>query len=165
MILKGKARCLGDDINTDYIISGRYKFKTLDKKELASHMMEDLDPEFVKKIEPGDIIVAGNNFGCGSSREQAPLAIRYAGVSVVAAGSFARIFFRNSINVGLPLIECDTSGIKNGDQLEVDFGAGKLVNVARGETISFKPLPKIMLDIINEGGLVPYFQKYGNFRL
>jgi len=83
----------------------------------------------------------------------------------VAAGSFARIFFRNSINVGLPLIECDTSGIKNGDQLEVDFGAGKLVNVARGETISFKPLPKIMLDIINEGGLVPYFQKYGNFRL
>jgi len=165
MILKGKAHCLGDDINTDYIISGRYKFKTLDKKEMASHLMEDLDPEFVKKIEPGDIIVAGSNFGCGSSREQAPLVIRYAGISVVAAKSFARIFFRNSINVGLPLIEFDTSGIKSGDQLEVDFSAGKLINATQGEAITFKPLPKIMLDIINEGGLVPYFQKYGSFRL
>ncbi|MFH0797648.1 MAG: 3-isopropylmalate dehydratase small subunit [Candidatus Omnitrophota bacterium] len=165
MILKGKVHLLGDDINTDYIISGRYKFKTLDKKELAGHLLEDLDPEFVKNLAPGDIIVAGNNFGCGSSREQAPLAILYAGISVVVAGSFARIFFRNSINVGLPLVECDTAGIKDGDRIEVDFSQGKLVNLSRGDEIKFKPLPKIMLGILSEGGLVPYFQKHRRFQL
>ena len=165
MVLKGKAHVLGDDINTDYIISGRYKFKTLDKKELASHLLEDLDPEFVKKVAPGDIIVAGNNFGCGSSREQAPLAIHYAGISAVAAKSFARIFFRNSINVGMPLVECDTSRIKEGDEIEIDFAKGRLTNLTQKETQRFKPLPKIMLDILSEGGLVPYFRKYHQFQL
>jgi len=165
MILKGKAHILGDDINTDYLISGRYKFKTLDKKELASHLLEDLDPEFTKKITPGDIIVAGNNFGCGSSREQAPLAIKYAGISAVVAKSFARIFFRNSINVGLPLVECDTSQIKEGDQLEINFSKGELVSFTQKKTIGFKPLPKIMVEILSEGGLVPYFQKYHQFQL
>ncbi|MFH2068383.1 MAG: 3-isopropylmalate dehydratase small subunit [Candidatus Omnitrophota bacterium] len=165
MVLKGRAHILGDDINTDYIISGRYKFKTLDKKELASHLLEDLDPEFVKKIAPGDIIIAGKNFGCGSSREQAPLAIQYAGVAAVCAQTFARIFFRNSINVGLPLIECDTSGIEEGDKIELNFGGGKLVNITQKTTICFKPLPKIMLSILSEGGLVPYFQKNRQFQL
>ena len=165
MVLKGKAHILGDDINTDYIISGRYKFKTLDNKELASHLLEDLDPEFVKKIAPGDIIVAGKNFGCGSSREQAPLTIQYAGVAAVCAQTFARIFFRNSINVGLPLVECNTSGIKEGDEIELDFSSGKLVNITQKTDISFKPLPKIMLSILAEGGLVPYFQKHHQFQM
>ncbi|MBU2495759.1 MAG: 3-isopropylmalate dehydratase small subunit [Candidatus Omnitrophota bacterium] len=165
MVLKGRAHILGNDINTDYIISGRYKFKTLDKKELASHLLEDLDPEFVKKIAPGDIIVAGKNFGCGSSREQAPLAIQYAGVAAVCAQTFARIFFRNSINVGLPLVECDTSGIKEGDEISLDFNSGRLVNITRKIDVNFKPLPKIMLSILAEGGLVPYFQKYHQFQL
>jgi len=165
MVLKGKAHILGNNINTDYIISGRYKFKTLDKKEMASHLLEDLDPEFVKKIAPGDIIVAGKNFGCGSSREQAPLAIQYAGVATVCAQTFARIFFRNSINVGLPLVEYDTSGIKEGDEIELDFSSGKLVNITQKTDVNFKPLPKIMLSILSEGGLVPYFQKHHQFQL
>ena len=165
MVLKGKARVLGDDINTDYIISGRYKFKTLDKKELASHLLEDLDPEFVKKIAPGDIIVAGKNFGCGSSREQAPLAIQYAGIAAVCGRTFARIFFRNSINVGLPLVECETSGIREGDEIEKHFGRGKLADTTRKTSADFKPLPKIMLSILSEGGLVPYFQKHHRFQL
>lgn len=165
MVLKGRARVVGNDVNTDYIISGRYKFKTLDKKELASHLLEDLDPDFVKKIQPGDFIVAGNNFGCGSSREQAPLAIKYADIGAVLAGDFARIFFRNAINVGLPLVECDTSGIKDGDELEVDFTAGTVKNLTRGTTANFKPLPRIMLNILSEGGLAPYFQKHHGFEL
>ncbi len=165
MVLKGRARVVGNDVNTDYIISGRYKFKTLDKKELASHLLEDLDPDFVKKIQPGDFIVAGNNFGCGSSREQAPLAIKYADIGAVLARDFARIFFRNAINVGLPLVECDTSGVKDGDELEVDFTAGTVKNLTRGTTANFKPLPRIMLNILAEGGLAPYFQKHHGFEL
>ncbi|OPZ92647.1 MAG: 2,3-dimethylmalate dehydratase small subunit [candidate division TA06 bacterium ADurb.Bin417] len=165
MVLKGRARVVGNDVNTDYIISGRYKFKTLDRKELASHLLEDLDPDFVKKIQPGDFIVAGNNFGCGSSREQAPLAIKYADIGAVLARDFARIFFRNAINVGLPLVECDTSGVKDGDELEVDFTAGTVKNLTRGTTENFKPLPRIMLNILAEGGLAPYFQKHHGFEL
>lgn len=165
LVLRGKAHVFGDDVNTDYIISGKYKFKTLDMDELARHCMEDLDPEFVNKVRPGDFIVAGGNFGCGSSREQAPLVIKHAGVAAVLARSFARIFFRNAINKGLPVVECDTSGIREGDELEVDLGEGKVTNLTRGTRLEIVPLPPVMMDILREGGLVPYLRKHGGFNL
>ncbi len=165
MRLKGKAHKFGDDVNTDYIISGKYKFKTLDMNELARHVMEDLDPEFYNKIASGDFIVAGRNFGCGSSREQAPLAIKYAGISGVIASSFARIFYRNAINTGLPVIECDTSEIEPGDQLEVDLAGGILHNRTRNQEVKITPLPQVMLKILNDGGLAPHFRQYGGFNL
>lgn len=155
----------GDDINTDYIISGKYKFKTLDLAELARHVMEDLDPDFYRKITAGDFIVAGRNFGCGSSREQAPLAIKHAGISAVVAGSFARIFYRNAINTGLPVVECDTRAIEPGDELEVDLGAGILRNRTRGVEVGITPLPAVMLKILNDGGLAAHFRKHGGFSL
>ncbi len=165
MLLSGKAHKFGDDVNTDYIISGKYKFKTLDMAELARHVMEDLDPDFYRKITAGDFIVAGRNFGCGSSREQAPLAIKHAGISAVVAGSFARIFYRNAINTGLPVIECDTRAIEPGDELEVDLGAGILRNRTRNAEIKITPLPGVMLKILNDGGLAAHFRKYGGFNL
>ncbi len=165
MELKGKVHKFGDDINTDYIISGKYKFKTLDMNELAKHVMEDLDQDFYSKITAGDFIVAGRNFGCGSSREQAPLAIKYAGLSAVIANSFARIFYRNAINTGLPVIECDTDQIDAGDELAVDLAAGVIRNLTKGITIEVRPLPPVMLKILNDGGLAAHFRKYGDFRL
>ncbi len=165
MYLKGKAHKFGNDVNTDYIISGRYKFKTLDMKELARHVMEDLDPEFYARIKKGDFIVAGKNFGCGSSREQAPLAIINADISAVIAKSFARIFYRNCINTGLPLVECDTDLIEPGDELEIDLNQGILKNMTRGIDIPITPLPPVMLKILDDGGLVEHFKKYGTFNL
>lgn len=165
MILKGKARVFGDHVNTDYIISGRYKFKTLDMKELAKHVMEDLRPGFADEIEPGDFIVAGINFGCGSSREQAPLAIINAGISAVLASSFARIFYRNCINKGLPVIECDTWGIAEGDELEVDLAAGTIKNLTQGKELEAAPLPDVMSAILAEGGLTAYLKNHGSFEL
>ncbi|WP_027717826.1 3-isopropylmalate dehydratase small subunit [Desulfovirgula thermocuniculi] len=165
MLLKGKAHKFGDDINTDYIISGKYKFKTLDMDELARHVMEDLDPDFYHKIAPGDFIVAGRNFGCGSSREQAPLAIKHARISAVLAKSFARIFYRNAINTGLPVVECDTDQIDPGDELEVDLKAGLITNRTKATTLPIKPLPPVMIKILNDGGLVAHFRKHGGFRL
>jgi 3-isopropylmalate/(R)-2-methylmalate dehydratase small subunit len=163
MELKGKAHKFGDDVNTDYIISGRYKFKTLDMRELARHLMEDLDPDFYPKINKGDFIVAGKNFGCGSSREQAPLAIINADISAVIAKSFARIFYRNAINTGLPLIECDTDLIEPGDQLEINLSKGLLHNKSRDLQIPVTPLPAVMLKILADGGLVEHFKKHGTF--
>ncbi|MCX7832411.1 MAG: 3-isopropylmalate dehydratase small subunit [Actinobacteria bacterium] len=163
MELKGKAHKFGDDINTDYIISGRYKFKTLDMNELAKHIMEDLDPDFYSKLNPGDFIVAGKNFGCGSSREQAPLAIKHANVSAVIAKSFARIFFRNSVNVGLMLIEADTDLIDDGDELVILPKEGLIKNVTKGIDIPFKPLPDFMIKILSDGGLVEHFKKHGGY--
>lgn len=163
MDLQGKVHKFANDVNTDYIISGRHKFKTLDMKELAKHVMEDLDPDFYAKVESGDFIVAGSNFGCGSSREQAPLAIINANISAVIAKSFARIFYRNCINTGLPLIECDTDSIAEGDELKVDLGAGILHNLSKGTDIPITPLPSVMLKILNEGGLVEHFKKHGGF--
>ncbi|NLL86029.1 MAG: 3-isopropylmalate dehydratase small subunit [Syntrophomonadaceae bacterium] len=163
--MQGSVHKFGDDVNTDYIISGRYKFKTLDMRELAKHVMEDLDPEFYSRIKPGDFIVAGKNFGCGSSREQAPLAIINADISAVIAKSFARIFYRNCINTGLPLIECDTDRIDEGDELEVNLKEGILYNKTKGEQIAITPLPPVMLKILSEGGLVEHFKKYGTFNL
>lgn len=163
MELAGKAHKFGDDVNTDYIISGRHKFKTLDMKELAKHVMEDLDPDFYTKVTAGDMIVAGRNFGCGSSREQAPLAIINADISAVVAKSFARIFYRNCINTGLPLIECDTDLIDAGDALEIDLHKGVLYNRTKGVEIAITPLPEVMLKILSDGGLVEHFKKHGTF--
>lgn len=165
MRLAGKAHKFGDDVNTDYIISGKYKFKTLDMAELARHVMEDLDPDFYRRITPGDFIVAGRNFGCGSSREQAPLAIKHAGIAAVIARSFARIFYRNAVNTGLPVIECDTGGIEPGDKLEVDLEAGVLYNRTKGAETRITPLPPVMLKILNDGGLAAHFRKHGGFNL
>lgn len=163
--MKGKAHKFGDDINTDYIISGKYKFKTLDMNELAKHVMEDLDPEFYSKVSAGDFIVAGKNFGCGSSREQAPLAIKHAGIAAVLALSFARIFYRNAINTGLPVVECDTSQIGEGDELIVDLEGGAVRNVTRGLEIPITPLPPVMLRILSDGGLAEHLKKHGTFLL
>ncbi len=165
MKYQGKAHVFGDDINTDYIISGKYKFKTLDMKELAKHVMEDLDPEFYEKVQDGDFLVAGRNFGCGSSREQAPLALKHAGIRAVLARSFARLFYRNAINTGLPVVECDTDEISPGDRLEVDLEAGKIRNLTTGKVLTSKPLPPVMLKILGDGGLAAHFLKYGDFHL
>lgn len=154
-----------DDINTDYIISGKYKFKTLDMRELAKYVMEDLDPDFYSKVTAGDFIVAGKNFGCGSSREQAPLAIINADISAVLAKSFARIFYRNAINTGLPVVECDTDLIDAGDKLEVDLTAGVVRNLTKNIEIKAKPLPDVMIKILNDGGLAAHFRQYGDFNL
>lgn len=164
MLLKGKAHKFGDDINTDYIISGRYKFKTLDMDELAKHIMEDLDPDFYSHLSPGDFIVAGRNFGCGSSREQAPLAIKHAKVGAVIAKSFARIFYRNAVNVGLTLIEADTESIDTGDELEVNLEEGVIHNKTKNVEIKFKPLPNFMLNILKDGGLIEHFKKHGGYK-
>ena len=165
MFVKGRAHRFGDDVNTDYIISGRHKFRTLDMDELARHVMEDLDPGFCGRLREGDFIVAGKNFGCGSSREQAPLALKHAGVAGVLAPSFARIYFRNSINNGLPAVVCDTSAIEEGDELEVDLECGVVRDGTNGLEIHAGPLPQVMMDILGEGGLVPYMKKHGGLKL
>lgn len=165
MELKGRAHKFGDDINTDYIISGRYKFKTLDMNELAKHIMEDLVPDFYQKLKPGDFIVAGRNFGCGSSREQAPLAIKHAGISAVIAKSFARIFFRNAVNVGLMVIQANTDQIDDGDELIVFPKEGIIKNTTKGIEIPFIPLPDFMLKILEDGGLVEHFKKHGGYNI
>ncbi|MDD5500960.1 MAG: 3-isopropylmalate dehydratase small subunit [Candidatus Omnitrophica bacterium] len=166
MIIKGKSVRLGDNINTDFIISGRYKFAITDLSELAKHIMEDIDPDFPKKIIPGrSIIVAGNNFGMGSSREQAPLVIKEAGVAAVLSPQFARIFFRNSFNIGLPLIETDTSRIAESDELQIDLDKGLVVNLTKGIESKIKPLPQFMQELLKEGGIVNYYKKYGELKI
>ncbi len=151
MVLKGKVIKYGDNVDTDVIIPARY-LNTSDPNELASHCMEDLDKDFAKKVKPGDFIVAGSNFGSGSSREHAPIAIKYSGISCVIAKSFARIFYRNSINTGLPIIETDAE-FDNGDELEVDLSAGTITNLTKGQTAEFPPFPEFLQKIIDAGGL------------
>lgn len=165
MILKGKAWKFGDSISTDHIAPGRYFHLRTNLPELAKHVLEDANSDFAAKMQPGDFVVAGRNFGLGSSREHAPRIIKIAGVNAVLAQSFARIFFRNSINVGLPVLEIDTSGIEEGDELEVDLEAGTVRNVTREKTLSFEPLPPVMVKILGDGGLVEHFRKYGDFHL
>lgn len=155
-----KAHVYGDNVDTDRIIAGKYT-KTLDMSQLAAHVLEDLDPDFRSKMQAGDILVAGENFGSGSSREQAPLAIKAAGVSLVIARSFARIFFRNAINIGLPVLELAEHEIQNGDELEVDLLNG--IVRGSGKTYQAPKMPKVMLDIMAEGGLVNYLKKHGDF--
>ncbi len=157
MLFNGKAWKFGSDVDTDAIIPARY-LNTADEIELAKHCMEDADPEFVKKINKGDIIVAENNFGCGSSREHAPIAIKYAGISCVIAKSFARIFFRNSFNMGLPIFECPEAvdSVDEGDVLEIDALNGVIINKTKNLTFNAQPIPDFMQKLINEGGLLNY---------
>lgn len=162
MILKGHAHVYGDNIDTDRIIPGKYT-KTLDMQQLANHVLEDVDPEFHKIVQSGDMIVAGENFGCGSSREQAPLAIKSAGVSVVIAHSFARIFFRNAINIGLPLIELSSYNIESGDALEADITKGIVTNSNNGEEYQGAKMPDVMVKILSENGLVEYLKKHKSY--
>ncbi|WP_456455925.1 3-isopropylmalate dehydratase small subunit [Thermovibrio sp.] len=161
--LKGRAFKFGDDINTDEIIPARY-LNTSEPKELAKHVMEDADPDFPKKVKPGDVIVAGKNFGCGSSREHAPIAIKAAGVSAVIAKSFARIFYRNAINIGLPIFESPEAveGIEEGDIVEVNPETGVIKNLTKGTEYKATPIPEDIRKIIDAGGLMEYAkQKLG----
>lgn len=155
MNAKGTVFRYGDNVDTDVIIPARY-LNTSNGKELAAHCMEDIDANFVKEVKKGDIIVADKNFGCGSSREHAPLAIKEAGVSCVIARTFARIFYRNAINIGLPILECEAAadGIKKGDEVEINFDTGVITNITKGETYKAQPFPPFMQDIIKQGGLV-----------
>ena len=164
-MLKGRAFKFGDSISTDHIIPGRYAHLRSNLTELAKHVLEDADPTFVSRVKEGDFVIAGNNFGLGSSREHAPLVIKMAGVSAILAKSVARIFFRNAINLGLPVLICDTDGINDGDELEVDLAVGKVKDVTNGKQFTFGKIPKVMLRILDEGGLIPYIQKHGDFKL
>ena len=157
MILEGKVWRYGDNVDTDVIIPARY-LNTADPKELASHCMEDIDESFVSKVSEGDIVVAGQNFGCGSSREHAPLALKTAGVSCVIAKSFARIFYRNSINIGFAILECPEAvdGIDDGDEVKVDYETGKIYNLTKNTEYQGQPFPAFMQKIIEQGGLVNY---------
>ena len=159
-MLKGKVHKYGADVNTDVIIPARY-LSISEAAELAQHCMEDIDQEFINRVEPGDIIMATTNFGCGSSREHAPLAIKAAGVSCVIAKSFARIFFRNAINIGLPLLECAEAvdNTQAGDVLEVDLTKGEIRNLSNGITFAAKPYPDFMAEIISTGGLIEYTRR------
>ena len=150
----------GDNVDTDVIIPARY-LNTIDKKELASHCMEDIDKDFVNKVKEGDIMVAGFNFGCGSSREHAPIAIKESGISLVIAKSFARIFYRNSINIGLPIIECPEAvdAISEGDKLKADMDAGVIYNLTTGDEYKAEPFPAFIQEIITNGGLVESIKK------
>lgn len=160
MKANGKVFKYGDNVDTDVIIPARY-LAIQDKKELAEHCMEDIDVDFVKNVKPGDIMVAGKNFGCGSSREHAPLVIKVAGVSCVIAETFARIFYRNAINIGLPIIECKEASedIKAGDDVSIDFDSGVITNNTTGKTYKGQPFPEFMQKIIAAEGLVNYINK------
>jgi 3-isopropylmalate dehydratase small subunit len=162
--LKGKAHVYGNNIDTDAIIPGKYT-KTLDLQTFADHVLEDLDPGFRSKVRKGDILVAGDNFGCGSSREQAPLALKVAGVSAVVAKYFARIFFRNAVNIGLPALEIPDFDILPNDELEIDLKSGIVKNLTKNMQYRAAKMPQTMIDIVNEGGLVNYLRKYGDYRL
>lgn len=164
--MKGISYKFGNDINTDLIISGRYKFSITDPHQLAEHVFEDIDPEFYKKANKGKFfVIAGTNFGCGSSREQAPIALEYAGCYAVLAKSFARIFYRNAFNLGLPLIECDTDKIKAGDVIEVDIEKGIVVGPEKSYLLHIKPFTKFQKDLIEAGGIVNYYKKYGELKI
>ena len=157
MIANGKVLKYGDNVDTDVIIPARY-LNSFDAKELASHVMVDLDPTFVDRLEPGDIVVAKSNFGCGSSREHAPLALKTAGVSCVIANSFARIFYRNSINIGFPILECPeaVAGIEEGDKVEVEFETGIIKNLTKGTKFQAQAFPPFLQKMIEANGLVNY---------
>lgn len=160
MKLKGKTFKYGDNVDTDVIIPARY-LNTTDPAELASHCMEDIDADFAKKVQPGDIIVAEENFGCGSSREHAPISIKASGVSCVIAKTFARIFYRNAINIGLPILQCPEAvdGIKAGDEVEVDTATGTITNLSTGKSYQAMPFPPFMQQLISAGGLIAYAQE------
>ncbi|MFH1479218.1 MAG: 3-isopropylmalate dehydratase [Candidatus Omnitrophota bacterium] len=160
--MKGIVCKFGNDINTDLVISGRYKFSITDPNELAKHVFEDIDTDFYKKIQGKSFfVVAGSNFGCGSSREQAPLAVKYAGCHAILAKSFARIFYRNAFNLGLPLVECDTERIEEGDTIELDLEKGRVVSLVKGYSLAIKPYNRFQAALIREGGIVNLYKKRG----
>jgi 3-isopropylmalate/(R)-2-methylmalate dehydratase small subunit len=161
MVIKGRAWKFGDDISTDHIIPGRFYHLRSNLEELTKHVFDDIAPGFCRKIKKGDVIVAGKNFGLGSSREHAPLTIKMAGIDAIVAESFARIFYRNAINVGLAAIICPVADIEEGNQLEIRLDEGVLMDEATGKEKHFSPLPPIMRDILNEGGLDYYIKKHG----
>ena len=160
MALRGRAHCYGDHVNTDVIIPARY-LNTTDVAELAAHCMEDLDPDFGREVRPGDMLVAGENFGCGSSREHAPVALKGAGIGCVIAASFARIFFRNAINVGLPVLVCPeaVADARTGDEMTVDLAGGHIRNLTQGRDYLAEPFPDFLQQIIAAGGLVEYTRR------
>ena len=164
-MLTGRAFKFGDSISTDQIIPGRFAYLRSNLPELAKHAMEDADPIFATRVKPGDFIVAGSNFGLGSSREHAPLVIKMVGVGAILAKSVARIFFRNAINLGLPVLLCDTDNITDGDELEIDLKASIIRDVTNSNQLTCGKIPAIMLRILDEGGLLPYIKKYGDFKL
>ena len=161
MKIRGRAWKFGDDVNTDLIIPGKY-LELTDPREMARHAMEGVDPAFSERIGSGDIIVAGRNFGLGSSREHAPLALKHAGAGAVVAESFARIFYRNAINIGLPAIECRgvAAAVDEGDTLEIDPASGSVENISKGTRLVSTPLPGFMVDVLSEGGLAPYLRRH-----
>jgi 3-isopropylmalate/(R)-2-methylmalate dehydratase small subunit len=164
--MKGIGYKFGDDINTDLIISGRYKFSITDPNQLAMHVFEDIEPDFYKKIGKNKFfVIAGTNFGCGSSREQAPLALKYAGCHAVLAKSFARIFYRNAFNLGLPLIECDTDKIKKGDMIEADIEKGVVTGPEKQYVLHIKPFTRFQKNLVEVGGIVNYYKKYGELKI
>ncbi|MEA1984507.1 MAG: 3-isopropylmalate dehydratase small subunit [Euryarchaeota archaeon] len=164
-ILNGNSWKFGDDISTDLIAPGRLFHLRTNLPELAKHVLEDADPGFPSKVQKGDFVVGGRNFGLGSSREHAPTIIKLAGVNAVLAKSFARIFYRNAINVGLPALICDTDQIDEGDELEVDLANGVIKDLTKGIEITFSPLPDVMIKILQDGGLAAHIEKHGDFKL
>lgn len=164
-MLRGTAFKFGDNISTDHIAPGRLFHLRSNLPEFAKHVLEDADAEFAAKMKKGDFVVAGSNFGLGSSREHAPQIIKLAGVGAVLAKSFARIFYRNAINIGLLAIECDTDGIDAGDELELDIENGVLKNLTNGAIIAIEPLPPVMIKLLNDGGLIEHIKKNGSFNL
>jgi 3-isopropylmalate/(R)-2-methylmalate dehydratase small subunit len=165
LVLKGKAIKLGDNISTDDVIPGRFAHLRSNLPELAKHVLEDAVPGFASSVKSGDFLVAGKNFGLGSSREHAPVVIKMSGVGAILAKSAARIFFRNAINQGLPVLLCDTDKISDGDELEIDLASGSIANLTSGITLSCSKMPPIMSAILKEGGLIPYIQKHKDFKL
>lgn len=166
MAIEAKAFKFGDDINTDYIIAGKYKFKSNDMDDMAHHAMEELDPHYYERVSlEGGVLVAGSNFGMGSSREQAPLVLIHSNTKAVLAKSFARIFYRNAINTGLPVVECDTDEIDEGDDVFIDLETGVVRDVTKGVEIPFSPLPEVMATLLADGGLAAHFHKHGGFAL
>jgi len=162
MQIRGKVWKFGDDVNTDLIIAGKYKLSITDLNELSRHVMEGVMPDFAQRVKRGDLIVAGKNFGCGSSREQAPLVLKHLGVGAVIAKSFARIFYRNAINIGLPAVECkDVDDVQEGDFLEIDLTEGYIKNLTRDKWYSVKTMPSALWEILSNGGLVGYVKKHG----
>jgi 3-isopropylmalate/(R)-2-methylmalate dehydratase small subunit len=165
MLLEGTAHVFGDHINTDYIISAKQKARFTDIKQMVEYVMEDIRPGFYKEITPGDFIVGGINFGCGSSREAAPAVIKEAGIAAVLATGFARIFFRNAINIGLPAVRVDTKSIQQGDRLRVDLDKGTIENLTKGGTLTSQPLPPFVQKIVDAGGMENYFKAHPSFDL
>ncbi|MBT9148746.1 MAG: 3-isopropylmalate dehydratase small subunit [Dehalococcoidia bacterium] len=162
-MLRGRAFKFGDNISTDHIVPGKLLHLRSNLPELAKHVLEDADPTFAQRVRKGDFVVAGKNFGLGSSREHAPLVIKMAGVSAVIVKSVARIFYRNAINIGLPVLLCDTDGIDDGDEIEVDLKVGRIKDLANKIELHSSKMPQIMLDILHEGGLIPYMKKHRGF--